>query len=132
MQVSIAYWGPGKYLISYVTGYAQVSPSPKPSTTANSTLPSAVRYGTASVQLTSNATGRAITYSYDYTPYGGLSYASAVIHHVLLSGLQPATKYYYRVGVDANNGLSDERYFYTLGEGKTYPVKIAVMAGGSR
>jgi hypothetical protein len=41
------------------------------------------------------AIGRPTSYVYDYSKTGGLKYASPIIHHVLISGLQPGVKYDY-------------------------------------
>ena len=71
--------------------------------------PNIVRYGTKPTQLDQTAT------SDDIVRYTSFGVTSDYIHHVPLTGLKPATTYYYMIGdpvtPDGNAGL---RYFTTL------------------
>lgn len=65
-----------------------------------------VRFGTAPGRLDQTASGgKDLTYSYSYRhAAGGMTYRSPILHHVLLSGLQPGQQYWYRVGGRLANG----------------------------
>eukprot|EP00128_Syssomonas_multiformis_P015426 Colp12_sorted_trinity150504_noHs@28995 len=105
-QVHIAHTGRNtEMMISYVT--------PKESR-------SMVEYGTSSGAYVYTAQNG------DASRYNFLLYKSGYIHHVLLSGLQPATKYYYRVG-DPTQQMSDEFTFTTAGPvGPEMPIVFGV------
>lgn len=51
-----------------------------------SNVTSVVFYGTNSSNLDQRAQGVATSYAYDYKDTGAISYASPVLHHVLLKG----------------------------------------------
>ena len=73
------------------------------------TVAAEVQYGTATGQLDRTATGNAslvYTNVYEDSSWStGHTYSSPILHHVLLSGLQPSTLYFYRVGAWAAGGL---------------------------
>lgn len=78
-----------------------------------------VEYGRTSGVYTNRATGTSVTYSADMICGSPANITSAgyfinpgVMHDVLLVGLAPSTKYYYRYGT-AEYGFSEERYFRT-------------------
>lgn len=65
---------------------------------ADPKAPSKVKYGHAKTKaLTSEAEGTSSSYSFE-------GYTSGGLHHVLLTGLKPATRYFYQVG--GNNDWS--------------------------
>lgn len=71
-------------LVSWATCDAQLG-NTKPVSTSG--IRSAVYYGKSNNQLDSTAEGAATSYAYDYSSLGyGTSYASPVLHHVLLKG----------------------------------------------
>ena len=81
---------------------------------------SIVRYGTASGKLTQTATGPA------GSSYTCGAYTSGAIHIVSITGLAPATKYYYAVG--AADASSDEMSFTSSpGVGPIFPYLFGVM-----
>lgn len=59
-----------------------------------------VQYGTAPGRLGETASGgKDAVYSYSYRDSaGGMTYRSPILHHVLLRGLQPGQRYWYRAG----------------------------------
>lgn len=103
-QVHIAYAGatPGSGMaVSWVTG--------APTTTTT------VRYGTSPTGLATNVTG---TTALDYEVW---------VHHVVLTGLTPATTYYYTAG-DAAGGWSSVTAFKTApAAGAEFPAAVAVF-----
>jgi hypothetical protein len=84
-KVHLTYWTPTSVLVSWATCDAanglQVSAA-RSTTGASST----VRLGTAPGSLGRAATGAATSYLQDYRALDHPSYASPVLHHVLLSG----------------------------------------------
>ena len=77
-----------------------------------------VRYGTTSGSLTKSASGAA------GVAYTCGQYTSGAIHQVTLSGLAPATRYYYAVG--AADASSTERSFVSSpGVGPIFPFTRA-------
>jgi len=82
---------------------------------------SAARYGESSGNYPLAATGTGISYKYS------AKYTSGLIHHVTLTGLKPATKYYYQVGSTA--AWSQEFSFTSNpGLGAEIPYTIAFVA----
>ncbi|KAK9915866.1 hypothetical protein WJX75_005427 [Coccomyxa subellipsoidea] len=96
--------------------------------------PSMVIYGTDPTNLNKNATGSAQVYSQIYNSsyafWGGnttLNYTSPVLHTVILSNLQPGTRYYYRVG--DGNTFSSTISFRSLNDaGMEYPQRLLLRA----
>ncbi|GAB4821363.1 hypothetical protein N2152v2_008409 [Parachlorella kessleri] len=109
-QVHVTNWAPGSLLFSWVTGSAQVGPEV--------TLPpvksvaSWVEYGPESGQYNETIGGTvnstAYLQIYKNATLGALSYASPIIHHVLVTGLEPGETIFYRVGDPAYLTWSDE------------------------
>jgi len=89
------------------------------------TKTSTVQYGTDSKNLVQTEIGTWSQYNYD-------NYTSGFIHQVIVTNLQPATKYYYRVG-DANDGWSKEWSFNTATNKSSVNVTIFadINIGGS-
>ena len=80
-----------------------------------------VEFGTASgAPYARSASGSSAQYVY------GPKYTSGAIHHVTLTRLAPATKYFYRVGTNAS--WSQEFSFTSNRVGKNYPYGVGVYA----
>jgi hypothetical protein len=97
LQVHLTYWSSTSVLVSWATCDAQVTgsaPSPPP---VNSN--SVVIYGPAPGRYTQAAVGVSTSYVYDYGELEQDSYASPLLHHVLLSGLTPGAIVFYTLGV---------------------------------
>lgn len=80
---------------------------------------SLVRYGTVNGSLTLQATGAASTYSCG-------AYSSGSIHRVNLTGLAPATTYFYQVG-DDSTGASTVRSFKSAPVLGSFPYTFGVI-----
>jgi hypothetical protein len=81
-----------------------------------------VRYGTSSGSYPSTATGNSTFYKY------GAKYTSPLLHHVWVSGLSPATTYYYQVG-DASAWSAEFSFTSSPGVGPTFfPYTIGFVA----
>ena len=113
-KFSTAAAGPEQYWINYgaspdqmVVGWLTAAVSP-----------STVQYGTASGAYTQTATGTVDFYKYSS------SYTSGQIHHATLTGLKPATVYYYRVA----GGADEFNFTSSPGVGAFYPYKIGFFA----
>lgn len=92
-QVRVTYWSVTRVLISWSTCDAVVSREvPRLATNASAAAsagPPVVLYGTAHGNYSREAIGVTTSYVYDYSEAddgAGLSYASPLIHHVLLTG----------------------------------------------
>ena len=86
--------------------------------TADMTAPTTVQYGTSSGSYTKTASGNASFYKYSS------SYTSGLIHHVPLTGLAPATVYYYLVA-----GATQEHSFTSSpGVGQIFPYTMGIFA----
>ena len=82
---------------------------------------SAVRYGTSSGSYPNTVTGNSTSYTYGKTK-------SPLIHHVWLTGLAPATTYYYQAGSTAS---WSQEFSFTSSPGvgpNIYPYSFAVLA----
>ena len=89
--------------------------------TADASAATAVRYGTSSGNYPNTASGSGIQYVYSK------KYTSGLIHHVTLTGLAPATTYYYQAGSTA--AWSQEFSFTSSpGVGANIPFTFAVIA----
>lgn len=91
-----------------------------------------VRYGTAPGQLDqAAASGTDVVYSYCYRAVaGGMTYHSPILHHVLLTGLQPGQRYWYRVGGRLTNGSAapeSQQWSFRLPAGPPAELRIAVL-----
>ena len=86
--------------------------------TSNMQAPSTVQYGTSSGSYDKTATGNSSFYKYS------ARYTSGLIHHTTLSGLAPATTYYYKVA-----GAAQEYSFTSSpGVGEIYPYTFGFFA----
>jgi hypothetical protein len=86
--VNTAYWNSTAFTIHFQTPFQLNGPP-------------VVKYGTSNVALTSTASGNSSTYgkvcsSKNYTV------CNAFFHNVLLTGLQPKTRYYYQIQGDSS------------------------------
>ena len=91
-----------------------------------------VRYGTTPGQLNQTASGgRDVVYTYAYQePAGGMTYHSPILHHVLLTGLQAAQQYWYRVGGRLANGSAapeSREWSFRLPAGPPAALRIGVL-----
>ncbi len=91
-----------------------------------------VRYGTAPGQLSKTTSdGRDIVYSYAYgEAAGSMTYHSPILHHVLLTGLQPGQQYWYRVGGRLANGSAapdGREWSFRLPAGPPAELRIGVL-----
>ena len=133
--VHISPFGQGTMLISWSTGAPMKAPTPTPPTPYNaSSVAAYVIYGATSGEYTHIVKGsHSNTYTYKYDDIyvdgvkdaTGYSYASPIIHHVLLGGLALATTYYYVVG-NPKDGFSDEMSFMTA-DPKSTMLRIGVF-----
>lgn len=85
-QVHLTYWSDTSVLVSWATCGAQLRQTTQLTT---SNITSVVFYGSSSSNLDQRAEGVATSYAYDYKDKG-ISYASPVLHHVLLKGKHTA------------------------------------------
>jgi hypothetical protein len=113
--------------VSWVTGDAQIGPKVTP--LDPSSVGTEVNYGTKSGHYSFTANGTSVIYSQTYTEKGHLNYTSGIIHHVLLTGLLPSTRYYYICGDTTLSAISEEHQFMTPpSPGPTnYLPRIAVV-----
>ncbi|CAM6083935.1 unnamed protein product [Calypogeia fissa] len=126
-QISLALSTPDAMYISWITGEAQIGFSIAP--LDPSTVAPVVQYGTKSGELSLNAVGTSEIYNQLY-PYQELqNYTSGIIHHVKISGLEPNSQYFYRVGDPSIPALSKELSFRTLSVPgpASFPTSIAVI-----
>ena len=82
----------------------------------------AVRYGTSSGNYPNTVTGNSTFYKYSS------KYTSGLIHHAWLTGLKPATKYYYQAGSTA---AWSQEFSFTSSPGvgaSLYPYTFALVA----
>jgi hypothetical protein len=82
LQVHLTFWSCTTVLVSWATCDAvigQTTPVP------TNNIRSVVYYGKKSDKLHKRAQGHATSYAYDYSGTVGTSYASPVLHHVLLT-----------------------------------------------
>jgi hypothetical protein len=107
-------------LVSWATCDAQVTGSAPPPPPVNSHT--VVIYGIAPGRYTQAAVGVATSYVYDYGKLKQDSYASPLLHHVLLSALTPGATYYYTLGVPVSLaagsavGPGPKEYNFTVGD----------------
>ena len=84
VQVHLIYWSSTSVLVSWATCDAVVGNAVAARSTAGAT--SNVKYGTTSSQLHQTATSVPTSYVYDYRAVEMPSYASPLLHHVILPG----------------------------------------------
>lgn len=117
--------------ISWVTGEFQIGDDIEP--LDPELVASVVQYGPSGSGMNYEATGDALVYSQEYPFEEGLQkYTSGIIHHVLLTDLDPDTLYEYQCGDPDLPAMSSVHYFRTMpshsGSGD-YPSRIAVVGG---
>lgn len=126
-QIALALSTPSSIWVSWVTGDAVVGKDVKP---LDPTLVSSeVWYGKEKGKYPLKKKGNATVYSQLYPFDGLLNYTSGIIHHVLIDGLEPETKYYYRCGDSSIPAMSEEISFVTLplSSKDSYPHRIAFV-----
>ncbi|KAK8948481.1 Purple acid phosphatase 15 [Platanthera zijinensis] len=113
--------------ISWVSGDFQMADIIQPLNPAS--VASTVRYGRLRNYLAFKATGHSLIYNQIYPFVGMRNYSSGIIHHVLLTGLEPDTRYFYRCGDPSIPAMSTTRAFKTMPVSgpKSYPKRIAVV-----
>ena len=137
-QVHLTLWSESSMLVSWCTGYGNV-------TTLNGTgapydpmtVSSVVRYGLTetlgdtAVGGQDGVQGRSTVYTYEYPADAGALdgqgtvYSSPIIHHVVLDNLNPGSTYFYSVGSE-EYGFSDI-FNFTVPQNK-YPFRMGVIA----
>ncbi|XP_047307836.1 purple acid phosphatase 23 [Impatiens glandulifera] len=126
-QIALAISSPTAMWVSWVTGEAQIGSDVTPLNPL--TVASEVWYGKESGEYTMKKTGDSLVYSQLY-PFKGLqNYTSGIVHHVMIDGLEPGRKYYYRCGDSSLSAMSNEYFFKTLPlpGPNSYPRRIAVV-----
>lgn len=126
-QIALAISSPTAMWVSWVTGKARIGLNVTPFNP--STVSSEVWYGKESGKYTMYRTGYSLIYSQLY-PFKGLrNYTSGIVHHVMIDGLEPNRKYYYRCGDSSLSAMSNEYFFETLPlpGPNSYPRRIAVV-----
>jgi hypothetical protein len=112
-------------LVSWATCDAEVADSAPSPPTVNSN--SVVIYGPAPRRHTQAVVGIATSYVYDYGKVKQASYASPLLHHVLLTGLSPGSTYYYTLGVRVSLAAGA-----AVGPGpKEYSFRVSGAAAGA-
>ncbi|KAJ0094005.1 hypothetical protein Patl1_25999 [Pistacia atlantica] len=113
--------------ISWITGEFQIGYDIQP--LDPEWVQSIVQFRVLRSQVTYQAKGYSLVYSQIY-PYDDLQkYTSGIIHHVLLTGLEPNTLYEYECGDPSISAMSDSHYFRTMpvSNASSYPSRIAVV-----
>ncbi|XP_010440539.1 PREDICTED: purple acid phosphatase 23-like isoform X1 [Camelina sativa] len=126
-QIALALSTPTSMWVSWVTGDAVVGKDVKP--LDPSSVASEVWYGKEKGKYLLKKKGNATVYSQLYPFDGLLNYTSGIIHHVLIDGLEPETKYYYKCGDSSVPAMSQELSFKTLPlpSKEAYPHRIAFV-----
>ncbi|OMO88641.1 hypothetical protein COLO4_20147 [Corchorus olitorius] len=105
--------------ISWVTGEFQTGYDIEPLDPQS--IASVVQYGIYGTGRNNEATGNSLVYSQQY-------YTSGIMHHVLITGLDPDTLYEYQCGDPSIPAMSDVYYFRTMpSQPGDYPDRIAVV-----
>lgn len=89
VQVHLTCWSSTSVLVSWASCDAAVEQqpgAPAPARASTAGVSSIVQYGTSRDALQQTAEGVATSYVSDYSSVGGVSYASPLLHHVLLKG----------------------------------------------
>ncbi|WIA11592.1 hypothetical protein OEZ85_011697 [Tetradesmus obliquus] len=129
--VHLTYWSSTSVLVSWATCDATVADSAPPPPTVNQN--SVVLVGPAPRRHTQAVVGVATSYVHDYGKLSQASYASPLLHHVLLSGLTPGATYYYTLGVPvslaagAAVGPGPKEYSFKMPRA-SFPLRIGVMS----
>ncbi|KAL4437040.1 hypothetical protein ABPG75_004179 [Micractinium tetrahymenae] len=108
-QIHVTHWPPCALLFSWATGEGVVGPGVRPANPK--AVGSWVFWGEQPGQYTMNATSNlslAYVASYTNASLDQLSYASPILHHVLVTGLAPGSTLYYVVGDPELGALSQE------------------------
>lgn len=134
-QVHLTYWSSTSVLVSWATCDAVVGDSVAAIPTGKAV--SIVIYGTASNRLGNTATAAPTSYVYDYRKVDKPSYASPLLHHVLLKDLTPGQTYFYRVlgtpddlGAGSSNTdapVASQLFNFTMPKG-SFPLRLGVVA----
>ncbi|KAJ4723018.1 Purple acid phosphatase [Melia azedarach] len=79
--------------------------------------------------LSYQAEGYSLVYNQLYPSDVLQNYTSGIIHHVLLTGLEPNTLYEYECGDPSISAMSESHYFRTMPDStpNNYPSRIAVV-----
>lgn len=99
--VHLAMWARDSVLVSWQTGEPRTGPTAMPPAPHDrAEVAGLVRLGTESGRYNQTfKDGTNGVYSYVYgEAAGGTTYRSPILHHVLLTGLQPGQTYFYAVG----------------------------------
>ncbi|KAK8709468.1 hypothetical protein V6N13_060483 [Hibiscus sabdariffa] len=113
--------------VSWITGEFQIGDNVEPLDPQS--VASVVQYGVYESGRNNQATGTSLVYSQQYPNEGLENYTSGIIHHVLVTGLEPDTMYEYQCG-DPNKTMSGVHYFRTMpSPPEDYPSRIAVVGG---
>ncbi|KAH6834778.1 purple acid phosphatase 15 [Perilla frutescens var. hirtella] len=113
--------------ISWITGEFQIGVDIKPLDPKS--VASVVYYGKLRFPMLHKATGESLIYNQLY-PFNGLqNYTSGIIHHVRLTGLDPYSLYYYKVGDPSIPAMSHIHHFKTMpvSSVQSYPARVAVV-----
>ena len=89
------------------------------STDSSSAKDETVTYGTSPGALTNTVTGQTVTYEFSVG-----AYTSPYLHHALLTGLEPGTQYFYRVGGKCGQSALAN---FTTSPGPSERMTFAVM-----
>ncbi|WIA32552.1 hypothetical protein OEZ86_003360 [Tetradesmus obliquus] len=97
-QVHITFWSATSVLVSWASCDAVLGTTQPPQPRPTAGVKSIVLYGTSPKKLRKTATGVATSYANDYSKSKRQgTYASPLLHHVLLTGLVPGQQYFYKV-----------------------------------
>ncbi|KAH9680769.1 Purple acid phosphatase 15 [Citrus sinensis] len=113
--------------ISWITGEFQIGDNISP--LDPELVQSIVYFRVFRSSLTYQAEGYSLVYNQLYPPDGLQNYTSGIIHHVLITGLQPNTLYEYECGDPSISAMSSSHYFRTMPVSgpSDYPNRIAVV-----
>lgn len=113
--------------ISWITGEFEIGDYILPLDPES--VQSVVQYGLFRTGITYEEIGYSLVYTQQYPNEGLKKYASGIIHHVQLTGLEPDTLYQYQCGDPFIPAMSDVHYFRTMPMSTTtdYPRRIAVV-----
>eukprot|EP00884_Botryococcus_braunii_P016935 jgi/Botrbrau1/3925/Bobra.0365s0001.1 len=126
-QIHLTYVSPSQMLVTYVTGNPIMGGNIS-AASATGTVPTMVRYSAQKGGPYYNTTGWSEVYQqiYTFTGFPNINYTSPLIHHALLTGLQPSTTYYYIVG-EPTYGTSQELSFTTLPPVGQFPLRLGLV-----
>uniref|UniRef100_A0A1D1ZTK8 Purple acid phosphatase n=1 Tax=Auxenochlorella protothecoides TaxID=3075 RepID=A0A1D1ZTK8_AUXPR len=124
-QISLMYYGSTSVRFGWVTGTSSLSTGAESKEYRASSV---VKYGKSSGKYRHRAIGVVKRYTQAYNYEGAQNYTSPHIHSAIANGLDPGTRYYYRVGGLGRNLWSEEYSFETLPAGKSYPLRLGLIA----